>query len=394
MKITFFSNFLNHHQLYFCNEMIKILGDDFKFVATQTIPNDRKLLGYEDMNKKYDFVVRAYEDEKIAYNLALNSDVVIIGSASNKYIKNRLKQKKLVFRYSERVFKKGFRLKTFLSLLLKRTLIERNNTYLLCASAYAANDFNIAYAYKNKTYKWGYFPETKEYSNIDDIIGRKKKNSILWVGRFLEWKHPEVVIEIAKKLKDDKYEFIINMIGIGEIYYQINDLIIKNNLEKNVKLLGSMNPSEVRKYMEESQIFLFTSDKGEGWGAVLNEAMNSACAVIASHEIGSVPFLIKNGENGIIYENGETYDLYNKVRKILNNDKYLKCIEKKAYNTIIDLWNSKIAANRLVEMSKCLLKSEEFDKYKDGPCSKAYKLKDNWYRSNRGELDVKKNKKQ
>ena len=49
--------------------------------------------------------------------------------------------------------------------------------------------------------------------------------------------------------------------------------------------------------MEKSEIFLFTSDKGEGWGAVLNESMNSACAVVASHAIGSVPFLLKDGEN-------------------------------------------------------------------------------------------------
>ena len=37
MKIAFFSNFLNHHQLPFCQEMIKILNDDFIFIATEPI---------------------------------------------------------------------------------------------------------------------------------------------------------------------------------------------------------------------------------------------------------------------------------------------------------------------------------------------------------------------
>jgi hypothetical protein len=36
-----------------------------------------------------------------------------------------------------------------------------------------------------------------------------------------------------------------------------------------------MPPEEVRVHMEQSNIYLFTSDFGEGWGAVLNEAMNS-----------------------------------------------------------------------------------------------------------------------
>ena len=37
-------------------------------------------------------------------------------------------------------------------------------------------------------------------------------------------------------------------------------------------MLGSMTPEQVREHMEESILFLFTSDFGEGWGAVLNEA--------------------------------------------------------------------------------------------------------------------------
>ena len=33
--------------------------------------------------------------------------------------------------------------------------------------------------------------------------------------------------------------------------------------------------------MEQADIYLFTSDRNEGWGAVANEAMNSACAMVA-----------------------------------------------------------------------------------------------------------------
>ncbi len=381
MKITFFSNFLNHHQLPFCEEMIKILGNDFKFVATQKIPSERINLGYEDMNSKYDFVVRAYEDERLPYKLALESDIVIIGSAPDKYIRKRLKQNKIVFRYSERVFKKGFAVKTFFSLLVKRALLERKNTYLLCASAYAANDFNMAKAYINKTYKWGYFPETIKYPNINNIIKSKEKNSILWVARFLDWKHPEIVLKIAKKLRKENYNFKINMIGTGELFDYIDNQIKENKLENNIELLGSMPPEKVREYMEKSEVFLFTSDRGEGWGAVLNEAMNSACTVIASHEIGSVPFLIKKGENGFIYENGNINELYHTLKLVLDNKELPQRIGLNAYNSIINLWNPQEAAKRLIELSESIINNKSFNKYKDGPCSIALRVKDNWYGS-------------
>ena len=48
----------------------------------------------------------------------------------------------------------------------------------------------------------------------------------------------------------------------------------------------------------------------EGWGAVLNEAMNSGCACIASHAIGSAGFLIEHGENGFVYRDGDMDDFY------------------------------------------------------------------------------------
>ena len=106
MKVTFFSNFMNHHQLPFCIEMQKEIGRDFKFVATTTISMDRLKLGYKDMNDSYDFVVKSYENEAEAMRLGLDSDVVIIGDAPDKYIKERLRKGKLILRYSERMFKK------------------------------------------------------------------------------------------------------------------------------------------------------------------------------------------------------------------------------------------------------------------------------------------------
>ena len=47
--------------------------------------------------------------------------------------------------------------------------------------------------------------------------------------------------------------------------------------------MGALKPADVRKEMERADIFLFTSDYKEGWGAVLNEAMNARCAIVAVH---------------------------------------------------------------------------------------------------------------
>ena len=51
--------------------------------------------------------------------------------------------------------------------------------------------------------------------------------------------------------------------------------------------------------MEQANIFIISSTHEEGWGAVVNEAMNSGCVVIGSHAAGAVPFLIENAKKWI-----------------------------------------------------------------------------------------------
>lgn len=386
MKVTFYSNFLNHHQLPFCLKMQELLGDDFKFIATESTYDEQKKLGYEDMNKKYPFVITTYDSEekaREAMRLAVESDVIIHGSAPEIYVKERMKFNKLTFKYSERVFKTGkwhiLSPRAMMWFLKNHIVYLNKKLYMLCASAYAAGDFNLVGAYKGKTYKWGYFPQVKKYEKINDIIDKKEPASILWVGRMIGWKHPELPVIIAKRLKEDGYDFKLNMIGIGDKEEKIKKIIANYGLEENVHMLGAMPPDKVREHMENASIYLFTSDFNEGWGAVLNESMNSACAVVASHAIGSVPFLLEDGKNGHIYKNGDIDDLYTKVKKFLDNPEMAKEMGKNAYNTLCTTWNAEEGATRFVELIKELEKDTKYA-FKSGPLSPAERMSNHWFK--------------
>ena len=128
--------------------------------------------------------------------------------------------------------------------------------------------------------------------------------------------------------------------------------------------------------MEAASIFLFTSDRNEGWGAVLNESMNSGCAVVACDAIGAVPFLMKDGENGLCYHSGNQNELYEKVKYLLENPQVCRKLGENAYDTMITMWNAEVAAERLVRLVECLQKGEDTP-FLHGPCSKAEILKDN-----------------
>lgn len=72
--------------------------------------------------------------------------------------------------------------------------------------------------------------------------------------------------------------------------------------------------------MLNSDIFVFTSDRNEGWGASLNEAMSSGCACVVSDAIGSSHFLINNEVNGLLFKNKRLSSLQLQIQRLLDDD--------------------------------------------------------------------------
>lgn len=373
MKVVFVSNYYNHHQSAISEEFCRQTGGHYYFIQTETMSVERRNMGWAQ-NLLPRFVIESYKDKetyKRCMDLINSADVVIAGSAPEKMIRKMIRSGKLVFRYSERIYKNK---KKLLQLPLRYVKYHFDNypyknVYMLCASAYAARDYAITGMFKGKTFKWGYFPAVKKYENIEKLIADKTPVSILWVARLIEWKHPELPIKIAKSLKESGYKFQLSLIGNGELESKIRELIKSEGVEDCVTMLGAMKPEEVRKHMEQSEIFLFTSDFNEGWGAVLNESMNSACAVVASHAIGAVPFLINDGENGFIYKNGDEDDLFNKVKILLDNPEKRKEMSLKAYKTMTEIWNAENAVKKLLNLVESLNKNEGFT-VRNEPCEK------------------------
>lgn len=385
MKLTFYSNFFNHHQRFLSEAFYQILGDDYTFVATTPVPKERLKLGYQDINKSFPYVLTTYDDARKAEearNLAKESDVIIIGSAPKEYSDLRIGAKKLMFRYAERPLKKGFEAWKYPYRFVKWHLQNPPGApiYMLCASSYTAGDYRKFGLFNDRTFKWGYFPEVKKYDDIDKLIESKKRGSILWAGRLIDWKHPEAAVYVAECLRRDGYDFELNIIGTGVMEQQLKEMTTALDLTDCVSFLGPVPSDQVRDLMENAGIYLFTSDRYEGWGAVLNESMNSDCAVVASHMIGSVPFLMKHRENGLVYHSGNVDELFEKVKYLLDHPNEQERLGRAAYETITGEWNAEVAAKRLITLSEHLLAGEKHpDLYQTGPCSRAEIIKDEWF---------------
>lgn len=377
LSITMLSNAMSHHQLPFCHYMSNREDVEFHFIATKPLSSERSNMGYDDLNHIGEFVICSYENEEqyqIARDLVDKSDFVIWGSAPYSFIRSRIMKKKWTFVYSERIFKNGLKDKKIIKKILYNfacfSLVSHERMGLLCASAYAAKDFKKFGFKKERMYKWGYFPPDTLVP-LEELLSIKEENSIVWVGRMLSWKHPELAIELAELLKKNEIPYHLTMIGDGILYEKIKMMIQEKGLSKNVTMTGSLPKDEVRKRMEASEILLATSDYAEGWGAVINEGMNSACAVVASHAMGATPFLIRDGENGQVFISGNNNELYEKISRLLLQDEERVRIQKNAFDTIRNEWNGENAGRKLIHLCNQLKEGDSEFSYSDGVCSLA-----------------------
>lgn len=386
MILTFVSNYINHHQIPVSGELYRLLGDGYTFIQTEPVEEERLRMGWQDESGKLPYLKLFYEEPERCRELILDSDVVVFGGTDEEsYIQPRLTAGKLVLRYSERIYKSG-QWKAVSPRGLKKkyedhTRYRKAPVYLLCAGGYVASDFHLVRAYPEKMLKWGYFPETKRLGEQEKeaLLQKHKEGSVslMWAGRFIDWKHPELPILLAEYLKEKGYAFHLSMVGGGDMEEELRRMVQEKGLAGEVTFHGYLQPAKVREMMEQTEVYLFTSDYKEGWGAVLNEAMNSGCAVLASHAIGAVPFLLRHEENGLVFESGNLKDMEEKAEMLLKNPAGRKRLGDAAYETILREWNAETAADRLVEIAGKLLETGRRDviqdveelAYREGPLS-------------------------
>lgn len=378
MKLVFISNTFGHYQIPLCTKWNE-LCDEFRFITTKPMSDSMKKLGFTDWSKVYPYVTNAWESaesEADALRRCLDADIVVAGACDEKFLTARLKENKLTFRFTERIFKKGKRslLKpsNLASLYRLYTSNRKKNLYVLCTGADCAADFRFIGMPKDKLLRWGYFPKVSEL-DIEEVLAKRgdEKIRIIWVGRMVELKHPREAILAAEHLKKRGLSFELKMLGIGPLEDELHKLVEEKNLSDCVLLPGSVPSEQVRQEMENSHIFLMNSDKREGWGAVVSEAMGSGCAVVISDEAGAARVLVRQNETGIYYPCGDQAALNEALAKMVGDHDLRHRASENAYRQMCELWNGDVAAERVLSFGRQILSGQKPAFYPNGPLSAA-----------------------
>lgn len=167
------------------------------------------------------------------------------------------------------------------------------------------------------------FPLTTCYNILDDkeilckanafTVERETPLTFVSVGRLIPVKGYDRLINACARLKQEGHDFRLWLIGEGSEHEALQQQILQNRLEKEVRLFG--NQDNPYPYMKAADWFV-SSSLAEGFSTVLTEACIIGTPIISTRCLGTAELLGENGEFGLMTENAEE-PLYQAMKHVL-----------------------------------------------------------------------------
>lgn len=168
---------------------------------------------------------------------------------------------------------------------------------------------------------------------IEELPKKESKNyghNLISVGRLSKVKAQKDLIKLTLLLKEEYKDIKLTIVGDGEEKNNLNRLIKKYELEKNVTITGFLNKDEIEKLYVKNNIFVTTS-KSEAFGLVAIEACSYKLPVVAFSSALGLQEILEN-DNGVLIDNRNIEEMKEKIINLFEDKKYRDKIAKNGYN--------------------------------------------------------------
>lgn len=209
---------------------------------------------------------------------------------------------------------RSFIKKVILSFIVKplaKLLIIRAKGFL-AISVFAVEYFELLGAKIDNIYRFGYF---RTVNNNEKLTADSSIVSLIFVGQLIERKGVILLLEAIKIVAETNTKFHLTIIGTGKLAPILQEFINKNQLKNMVTLIGIIDSEKITDYIEKADLLILPSIF-DGWGMVVNEALQSHIPVLISDKCGAKE-LIKHQKNGLIFEGNNLNSLIENIQFFL-----------------------------------------------------------------------------
>jgi glycosyltransferase involved in cell wall biosynthesis len=236
---------------------------------------------------------------------------------------------------------------------------EKRRNQILNASLYKAADTIIAisnfvrkmlkqlYNVKSKRIYCGVDVNFFSPLNRDEAIIRKyslKEPTVLFVGRLVREKRPDMVLKIARKLRD---AFFV-VAGDGPLLPHLKRQAMLMDLRNVAFTEERLKRDALKKLYASSNVFLFPSE-GEGFGLATVEAMSSGLPVVSVLS-GATPEIVSHGGDGFLTRASDLHSLTKYCRYLADNPSECRKMGREGRKKMLESLSWNLIAHQYEEL--------------------------------------------
>ena len=138
------------------------------------------------------------------------------------------------------------------------------------------------------------------------------------------------ILKAFQRVQSSCPEATLTLVGDGSQHEELMKLADSMTL-KNVTFTGKVDNQDIYQYLDQADIML-SAPEVDNMPVSVIEGMNAGLLVISSR-VGGVPYMVKNGKNGLLFESGNDKELAERMLWALSNQTLAKAIILQARKT-------------------------------------------------------------
>jgi glycosyltransferase involved in cell wall biosynthesis len=213
-------------------------------------------------------------------------------------------------------------------------LIFKNAYHLVAPSHFLKSIFKT-YGYNDVLF----IPNTIDITDYEFIDRKIDTIKLLWVRSFSSIYNPKQAILVLKQLLNNGHDATLTMVGpeVDGSLKEMKHLVKKEKL--NVKFTGKLSKQEWIKRSEKHNIFINTTNFDNTPVSVI-EAMALGLPVVSTN-VGGLPFLITNNEEGLLVPKDDVNTMVNAILSLKTSKELrLKLIKNARSKVEFFDWNN------------------------------------------------------
>jgi glycosyltransferase involved in cell wall biosynthesis len=284
----------------------KDYGKNLTIVATK--PN----VNFPDFELEYPYLdilwlnnandIWSLKSNYINYNIVIHTGWNHKGWIKFSTYLKKLNNAKIIFTV-DNIFINSF--KQYLGAIYFRLFLKPKYNAVFVPGNRSTKFMNFLGMSSNKIFT-GYYGAFEEiYVKSNDIL--KRHNEFLFIGQLITRKGLHVLIEAYKLYRKKGGNWTLRISGNGPLEQYCYG--------EGISYEGFLTPKECALRMNHSKCLILPSNI-EHWGTVVCEAAATGMMLLLSERVGSSDDILRNGINGLIFENNSISDLEKKMSLI------------------------------------------------------------------------------